>query len=179
MIICVTGLTGSGKGSVGKILGEMGFRVYDLGDEIREMMKESGMEISPENDKKFTIGIRKRYGKLVVVKHLLKKIKLGSAHKTAILGIRSNEELDCIRKRAKAVSVAVVAPVRTRFERAMKRGRPDSYNTLAAFVKNKDEKDAGMGMLDVIKGADYVIANTSTHTELKKSVGLMLSQIKG
>ena len=174
MIICITGLPGAGKSTAGKILGRMGYRIYELGDIVREMMNEQGIKLTPESDRQFTMSLRKRHGNLVTVRYLLKKVKLGSNRNIAIVGIRSKAELDYIRKRAKVVTIAVVAPVKLRFERIKRRRRPDAPGTIAEFVRDRDEKEAKWGELAAIKSADYIVSGAGNIVGLRHAVRTVL-----
>ncbi len=174
MIICITGLPGAGKSTAGMILKGMGYRVYELGDIVRQMMGERGIKITAESDREFTVRLRKEHGALVTVKRLLKKVRLGSKSNIAIVGIRSKAELDYIRKRADTVTIAVVAPVRIRFERTKRRGRADAPKTLAEFVRDRDAKEARWGQLAAIKSADYIISGAGNIASLKKAIHSVL-----
>lgn len=169
MIVCVTGMPAAGKSSVGAVLKGMGFNVYELGDIVRMMMRERGIQINPESDKKFTVWLRKRYGGLVTVKRLAKEVDLGGSGKTAVVGIRSKPELDYIRAHGRSLTVAVLAPSRLRFRRMRRRGRRDAQKTYADFLK-RDRKEERWGLWSAIKSADYVIAGTGTLAQLKDEV---------
>lgn len=178
MIICITGLPGAGKSSVGKLLSTMGFRTYELGDVVRGLMKKEGIRLTPESDKEFTVYLKKKYGKAVVVRRLLEKVKLNKVGKVAIVGVKNKPELDYIKSKSRSpvVTIAVVAPVRLRFQRTRMRGRADAPRTLAEFIKNRDRKEARWGETDTIKNADYIISDTGTMADLKKNVRLVISQ---
>ncbi len=160
----------AGKGEVAEILKKKGFIVYGMGSMIRGLMAEQGVPVTPKSDKEFTIAIRKKYGKAVAAKLLMGKIGKTNTDKLVIEGIRSPFELDYIKKRMRVVIIAIVAPLRMRFARSKKRGRPDAPQTLQQFVKNKDKKEEKFGLLRVIARADYVIANTGTKADLRKNV---------
>ncbi len=170
MIICITGLPGAGKSTTGKILESMGYKVYELGDIVRKMMKKEGIALTPESDKKFTTSLRRMRGNLVTVKYLLKEVRLGSKSKIAIVGVRSKAELDYLRKQSKIITIAIVAPTKLRFERIKKRKRPDAPRTLKEFVNDRDKKEASWGEIGAIKSADYIIAGTGTVPQLRKEV---------
>jgi dephospho-CoA kinase len=177
MIICITGLPGAGKSTAGRILERKGFKVYELGDIVREMMRRQRIRLTPESDREFTISLRRKYGKLVTVKHLFKRVKLDSRSKIAIIGVRSKSELDYIRRRsrrARVVTVAVVAPVKLRFARIKKRGRPDTPRTLAEFIRNRDDKEVAWGEIGAIKSADYIVSGSGTNADLKAAISNIL-----
>ncbi len=175
MIICITGLPGAGKSTAGRILGRMGYRVYELGDIVREMMRKQGIKLTPESDKRFTTELRRKHGKLVTVRYLLKRVRLSGNGNIVIVGVRSKAELDYIRKHARIATVAIVAPVKLRFARIKRRRRPDAPRTLAEFIKNRDRKEESWGELGAIKSSDYIISGAGTNAELKRAMTEMLS----
>ena len=178
MIICVTGLPGAGKSVTGGILAKRGYKVYELGDIVREMMKKKRIPQDAESVKRFTIYIRKRYGTLVIPRYLFRTIKVRKDSKIAIIGVRSKPELDYIRKRGRSVTIAIVAPARLRYRRTMSRGRSDAPRTFAEFVKNRDAKEKRFGLEGAIRSADYIIAGTGTVAQLEKGIDQVLLKMK-
>ncbi len=169
MIVCVTGTPAAGKSSVGKVLSHMGFKIYELGDIVRRMMRDKEIALTPESDRKFTIWLRKSHGRLVTVRKLASEVDLSRGRNIAIIGVRSKPELDYIRKKGKTVAIAIIAPSRLRFQRMRKRGRADAQKTYADFVK-RDKKEERFGLWGAIESADYVISGTSTIPQLTKEV---------
>ncbi len=163
-------MSGAGKGEVAGILKTKGYAVYELGDVIREEMRKRKIEKTPEAEKQFSIDIRKMYGDDVTSKLLLKKVKIRKGSKTVISGFRSMIDLNNVRKRFKVVTIAVVAPTKVRFARTLARNRPQDPKTLKDFIKYRDRKEAKFGLMEVIKHADYVVANTGDRRQLRKSV---------
>jgi dephospho-CoA kinase len=163
-------MSGSGKGEVSNILKSKGYKVYELGDVIREEMKKRKIEKTPEAEKQFSIDIRKMYGADVTSRFLLKKAKLKKGSKAVISGFRNMEDLNYVKKHFKIVTIAVVAPTKIRFARTLARNRPQDPKTLREFVELRDRKEAKFGLLKVIANADYVVANVGTIAELRKSV---------
>ncbi|MDE1874403.1 MAG: AAA family ATPase [Candidatus Micrarchaeota archaeon] len=176
-IVCITGMPAAGKSSVGRILAKRGFKVYELGDIVREMMSQMGIAVTPESDKKFTIWMRKRYGNLVTVKRLSKEVNLKKARRVAIVGLRSKPEIDYLRRYGSVTIIAVVAPLKQRYYRVVKRGRPDAPRSVAEFER-RDKKEEGWGLLAAIRSADFMIAGTGNFRQLEKSVGEALLQMK-
>ncbi|MGA3020771.1 MAG: AAA family ATPase [Candidatus Micrarchaeales archaeon] len=173
MIVCVIGMPGAGKSQVADVLRRMDFRTYELGDVVRGMMKEQDIEITPESLRKFSIVARRKYGYDYEARRLIKKINLKEGN-IAIVGFRTKANLDFIKKHAKVTSIAVIAPAKIRYLRLSSRRRPDDPKTMTEFMRQRDRKEIRFGILKVIKGADYVIANTGTVADLKKSVQMVM-----
>lgn len=173
---------GAGKSTLGMVLAKRGYMVYELGDIVRQLMRESGTIITPDSDRKFSERLRKKYGSTVTPRLLLDKIKIGKNGKIAIVGVRSKKELDYIKKRLRGrgriVTIAVVAPVRIRYERVRKRNRPDTPKSLAAFIKDKDAKEEKWGIKDAINSADYVVSGAGSVAELRKDANRLFSALE-
>lgn len=179
MILCVTGFPGAGKSTVAKLLERSGFKVYELGDMVRELIKKEGIDKNPESIRRFLKHIRVKYGKEVTARMLLKKIKTKKGDRIAIIGLRSLAELNYIKKHADVAVVAVIAPPEKRFMRVIKRKKAEDPKTMASFLCNRDRNEARLGMIGVIKKADYVIANTGTFSDLKRSVREVVKAVSG
>jgi dephospho-CoA kinase len=174
MIICVTGMPGSGKSEVAEILRSMGYKTYELGDIVREEMRKRGMESNPENERTFSIYLRRKYGKSITTRRTIAKIRKEKKDKIAIIGFRSKMELNYVKKRFDAITIAIVAPERARFERTKKRKRIADPQTMSEFLSIRDKKEERFGIIGAIKNADYVISNTGTIADLEKSVQMVL-----
>lgn len=177
MIICITGFPGSGKSDAAKILAANGYKRYELSSVVWDLMSKAAMERTPENVKNFATMIRNKYGREVVAKLLFKKIKSLHNSRIVVVGLRSKSELNYIRKRAKTITIALVAPPKIRFARILKRHRPGDPKTLSQFIKNRDNVELKWGINSVINSADYIIANTRTESDLRKEVNEVLELI--
>jgi len=147
-----------------------------MGDIVREEMKKRRIAITPESAKQFSTWLRNKFGKEIIMKMMLKRLRLSKKSKVAIAGVRDVWEVRHFRKLENTVTIAVVAPAKTRFERQEKRGRADAPKNFKQFVE-RDKKEIGWGELGALKEADYVIANTGTHADLKKAVLAMLADV--
>jgi dephospho-CoA kinase len=174
MIICVTGMPGSGKSAVAEILRGIGYRTYELGDMVREEMRKRGIKSNPKTEKAFSIYMRRKYGKDVTSRLLVRKLRKEKKDRIAIIGFRSNADLNYVKKYFDAITIAVVAPAKDRFERTKKRKRSADPKTMHEFLSVRDKKEERFGIASVIKNADYVISNTSTIADLKKSVQMVI-----
>ncbi len=180
--MCITGTAGAGKSTVGRVLKRRGYSVYELGDIVRQLMHEAGVRITPESNRAFSERLRRRYGDVVTPRLLLGRISVRRNENMAIVGIRSRKELDYIKKRLgsreRIVTVAVVAPAKTRYERTRKRNRPDAPKSLAAFVRDTDRKEERWGVRGAIASADYIISGAGSLGELKRDAGMLFSAIE-
>ncbi|MGC8699913.1 MAG: AAA family ATPase [Candidatus Micrarchaeia archaeon] len=177
MIICITGMPGSGKSVAANYLARKGFKIVEMGDTIRERMKKEGIRITNESIREYSLSLRKRFGNDIVAKLTVQKIK-GNRKNIAIIGVRSKKEMDYFRKKLGDFYVlALTAPKMVRYKRLKKRGRQDDMITMKAF-RYREEKEKKYGIESAIKNADFIISNTSSLNELKKNIDAVLTYIK-
>ncbi|MDE1845840.1 MAG: AAA family ATPase [Candidatus Micrarchaeota archaeon] len=188
MIVCVAGLPGSGKTTVAKLLKKRGFELVEMGDLVREKMKEKKIAITPESIKKYAISIRTKYGKGIVAKYAMLKIKEISQKKNvAIIGIRSMQEFAAFKKKFKGIRIiAVVAPTKQRYERLVKRSWANDPKNFAKFEERERQERAGYakhgkkteGVLSLVDNADYLICNTENFVRLSKDMNILTAKLR-
>jgi dephospho-CoA kinase len=177
MIIGITGLPGSGKTEVGRILGRRGFRAMELGDIVYEIMRERGVAITQKNVGMYATRLRRELGKAFTVREIVKRINSKEIRKAAIVGIRSQYEMQYLKSKLKGfTSIGVVAPKRLRYERIKKRDRRDDSTTRPDFEK-RERRELGYGIDKAIEGADYIVINTGTKLQLKKDIYRIIGMI--
>ncbi len=188
MILVVVGLQGSGKEVTANILKESGFHIIELGDIWRELIDRAGI---PRTDVKatreFTMQLRVEKGKDIYARYALERIRPGMKD-VAIMGVRSTYELDHLRGNVTGMKLlAIRAPVKLRFERMMKRAKPEDPKTIEEFrwletrIKRgymSDKKEEQYGLGAVMKLADYTVLNTGTIDELRVKINRILSKIR-
>ncbi|MGB9732344.1 MAG: AAA family ATPase [Candidatus Micrarchaeales archaeon] len=177
MIICITGMPGSGKSVAANYLARKGFEVIEMGDIIRDKMKKEGIKITNESIREYALSLRKRFGNDIVAKLTVQKIN-GKRKNMVIVGVRSKKEIDYFRKRlGNFYVIALTAPKMVRYKRLKERGRQDDVVTMKEF-KYREEKERKYGVESAIKNADFVIANTSSINDLKKDIDSALALLK-
>jgi dephospho-CoA kinase len=76
IIVGLVGLTGAGKSTGGDIIiNEFGFRLIRLGNFLKQELKNSGLDETPENERKAQVAIRDRHGMNVFAKFALPQIE--------------------------------------------------------------------------------------------------------
>jgi len=187
-VLAIVGLPGSGKSLASVMLRKMGFDIIELGDIWRELLAKNGIPRSdPKATREFTRRIREKYGKEVYAKHAFRKIK-SLRGDVAVLGIRSTYEMDYFRRRMKDIGViALLAPIDVRFGRLRTRAKPEDPKVMKdlkwldtrekrGFMKDKSEEKHGV--MRVMEGADFVIANTSTVKKLEQNLKKAIKEIE-
>ena len=123
-IIAIVGMCGSGKSVASEILEELGYKKVYFGGVTLEKMKEEGIEITPDNEKKMREGLRSKYGMGAYAIILLPKIKELSKDNNVVLdGLYSWDELKILKDEFgdNLTLIAVIADKNIRYERLSKR----------------------------------------------------------
>jgi len=171
MLILITGLPGSGKTVVARILKQKGFEMIEMGNIARVLAKNQKMSVD-----EFAKFARKKYGKNFFAKKVVEIIKKKKKKKKkfVISGLRNLEELEEFRKFDKnAKLIAVTAPKELRMKRLLKRKRKTQKE-----IEARDKKEIALGVTKLMENADFVLANTSTKGELRKNVEEILKALR-
>ncbi|WP_286189059.1 AAA family ATPase [Sulfolobus sp. S-194] len=171
-IIAITGMPGSGKGELAKILREKGIKVITMSDVLREKYYKEAKEGERLMD--FAKRIRELYGKGAIAKLCIEKIEREKI--VAFDGVRNWEEIEEFKKIGDVTIIAVHSPPKLRYERLLKRGRKDDTLTVEGLVK-RDWEELEMGIGNVIALADYILINDSTIEEFKSKAEELLKRI--
>uniref|UniRef100_A0A7J3ZIU2 Dephospho-CoA kinase n=1 Tax=Fervidicoccus fontis TaxID=683846 RepID=A0A7J3ZIU2_9CREN len=177
LLVAIAGLPGSGKSMVARVLGDIGLKVYVMGDVVRRELERLGLEETVENLVRVALEIRRKHGMGGVAELMLRALESEKSWPIVIDGIRSVEELkvfsritDCIRV------VAVHASPHTRYKRLRARGRPGDPGSWKEFVQ-RDVLEIKLGIGNVIALADIVFINESGIENLVESVKSRLGEI--
>ena len=74
-LIAVIGMSGTGKSVATTYLEDQGYKKIYFGGVICNTLKEKGIEVTPDNEKKLREGLRKEHGMGVVAKILSPEIE--------------------------------------------------------------------------------------------------------
>ena len=159
-VIGFTGLPGSGKSTAIDAIRNLG-KIITMGDVIRNEAKKRGIEPTGENLGKIAKELREKGGDGIVAEKCVELIKQLKDEIIFIDGIRSQFEIDVFRNYWKFPIIATVIDEETRYERLFERGRSDDPKELEEF-KERDKREIGFGLKEVVDKADYKIENSST-----------------
>lgn len=173
-LILITGMTGSGKTTLARYAEEHGYRVVTMGDVIRDLAKERGLEPTPRNLGLVAEDIRREEGDASVARRCIEKLRREEEARVVVDGIRSLKEVDAFREAHSNISlVAVHTSPKTRFLRLKRRGRSDDPKDWKAFSE-RDRRELSFGVGSAIAMAEHMIVNEGSLPELKKAFeGLM------
>ena len=163
-VIGTVGLPGSGKGEAAAVAREAGIPVVTMGDVIREACRERGVDPA-ENHGEVAKQLREEGGPDAIAVASLPLIEDARERSDAVLvdGLRSPAEIE------RFVSafgddfllVAIGAPFALRADRLLDRARDDTDLDREA-LREREERELGFGMDEVMARADVRIENTDS-----------------
>jgi dephospho-CoA kinase len=165
LIVGLAGMPGSGKSLVVETAAEMGYGVVIMGDVVREETQKRGLEKNPQNIGRVMLDLRKKGGASVVADKCIPKIEQLESGKVIVDGVRSLSEVVAFKKHFPNFSLmAVYASPETRFNRIYRRQRSDDPDGWELFHE-RDVRELGVGLGDVIAMAEYLIINENSKSK--------------
>ncbi|MDS0295922.1 AAA family ATPase [Halogeometricum luteum] len=180
-VIGTVGLPGSGKGEAASVAREAGVPVVTMGDVIRSECRERGLEPA-EHHGEIATALREEEGPAAIAERSLPlvEVELESSDVVLVDGLRSEHELDRFREAfgEAFVLVSVEAPFEVRAERLSDRGRDDSDVDREA-LRDREERELGFGMGEVMDRADVVVDNTESLERFRERIRAVLGEDDG
>jgi dephospho-CoA kinase len=176
LIVCVTGMPGSGKTTVANALASNGFQIINMGDVVRDEAKRQGLPLNDVSLGNLMLKLRKELG-LGAIAHLIARKLQHDSGLVAIDGLRSMHEVDVLKKHGAVKVLAIHAPKEARFRFLKERKRTDAPSSQDAFdTRDKREIDVGIG--EAISFSDSIITNDGTIKDLQKRALEIVSRWK-
>ena len=160
LIVCLTGMPGSGKSTVVSALKAKGIETLNLGDGVRAEAKRRNLEPTGDNLGKLMLELREKNGPGAIANLLTESIKNSQSKVIIIDGVRSTAEIEVLRNvgTVKLLSIEASADIRYKFLSA--RGRSDDPQTREKF-EERDKRELGVGISESIAIADETISNNN------------------
>lgn len=165
-VIGFVGMPGSGKSTALEVARQWG-PVVIMGDVVRDAVRATGQDITPENLRAMAQQFRNLNGPQAVALECVKKITTLQNDVVFIDGLRSPPEVSNFRQTWKFPIIAITARDADRHRWLAARGRPDDTQ-VAEKIRLRDERELKFGIDEVIAHADYVIRNKGTIEDLQK-----------
>jgi len=159
LIVCLTGMPGSGKSTVVSALKAKGIETLNLGDGVRSEAKRRNLEPTGDNLGKLMLELREKNGPGAIANLLTESIKNSQSKVIIIDGVRSTAEIEVLRNvgTVKLLSIDASADIRYKFLSA--RGRSDDPQTREKF-EERDKREIGVGIGKSMEIADETISNS-------------------
>ena len=178
LVVCITGMPGSGKSTTSEISTGMGFEVFRMGDDVRMEAEKKKLDPTDENLGAIMLELRQRGGPIAIAHLCKQRIEKDSKSPYVLIdGIRNMNEFLEFKKLGKAVLVSIHASPERRFKFLQARARGDSPNSLQSF-EGRDRRELSVGIGEAIALADEVIINSGSVDELRKSVSELFERLK-
>lgn len=177
-IIAIVGMCGSGKSVASEYLENKGYEKVYFGGVTMDKLKESGLEITPSNEKMMREKLRSELGMGAYAKILLPKIKELSKKCNVVLdGLYSWDEYKILKEELEGniIVISIVCDKNIRYSRLKKREiRPltkkEAINRDIAEIEN-------VAKAPPIAYADYYILNNGTMEEYETRLSEILKKI--
>ena len=159
LIVCLTGMPGSGKSTIVFALKARGIEALNLGDGVRAEAKRRNLEPTGDNLGKLMLELRKQNGPGAVAELLTESIKNSQSKVIIVDGVRSITEIEVLRNVGSVKLLSVEATADTRYKFLSSRGRSDDPTTREKF-EERDNRELGVGIGESIAIADEIIVNS-------------------
>lgn len=169
-LVCITGLTGSGKSVASDYFVKKGFQFLRFGQITFEELGKQKLPVNEINERKIREGFRKKYGMAAyAILNLPKFKKLLKKGNTIGDGLYSFEEYKVLKKEFgnKFITIAIYSPPELRYKRLAKRKLDLSDKKIRFRPLTKKEAESrdlseieNLNKGGTIAMADYTIVNT-------------------
>lgn len=164
LIVCLTGMPGAGKSTIANGLKEKGFDIINMGDSVRAEAKKRNLDPTGENLGKLMLELREKKGPGAVAHLIEPQIKDAKSDVVVIDGIRSNSEIEVLKKIGTLKILSVHASTDTRFGYLTSRGRSDDPKNRNNFDE-RDNRELKVGISTSIALSDETISNNNLSKE--------------
>lgn len=186
-IICVVGMAGAGKSIISDELASRGFAFLRFGQIVLDKVKEDGLEVNEENERKIREEIRKKHGMAAMaILNIPKFDELLKKSNVVGDGLCSWSEYKILKERYgdSMYVIAVYASPDLRYKRLKERKvENDPQQRFRSFTEEEARARDYAEIENIEKGgpiamADFTIVNTGTIEELKQKTKDTLKEIK-
>ena len=177
-VVAFTGMPGAGKSEAVRVARGMGAQVLRMGDAVWEEVKGRGLPLEASVVGRIATEMRGSHGADVWARRTIEAVDR-TAPIVVIDGLRTRAELEAFREALGGgfLLVLIDCPDEVRLQRVTARARDDDTASREAF-KERDERELGWGLGEVLEAADVVIDNTGSVEELHGNVRALLEGLQ-
>ncbi len=162
-------MPGAGKSTIAEGLESKGYDTINMGNAVRVEATKKNLEPTRANLGKLMLELREKNGPGAIAELIKPQIESSTAGVILIDGVRSNDEIQVLRKLGNVKLLAIHASADARFNFLQKRGRSDDPQTKDHF-QERDNRELGIGISNSIALSDDTISNTGlTKDELTEA----------
>ncbi|MDA4111623.1 MAG: AAA family ATPase [Thaumarchaeota archaeon] len=178
LVLCITGMPGSGKSTASEISKSMGFEVFRMGDDVRMEAERRKLAPTDENLGAIMLQLRQSGGPIAIAHLCKQRIEKDSKSPYVLIdGIRNMNEFLEFQKLGEAVLISIHASPERRYKFLQSRARSDSPNSFQSF-EARDRRELSVGIGEAIALSDEIIINSGSIEELKRNVSELFSRLK-
>jgi len=176
-VIGVVGLPASGKGEFSKIAAAIGIPVVVMGDIVRSVVKNRGIDPTDANLGAMASKLRAERGMDAIANLCVPEIQRQIAPLVLVDGIRGDAEVATFRKIFPGfILISIDSSFETRLARIKERGRSDDFES-ADELHSRDLRELGWGLGNALKEADTHLSNEGTLAAFSVAVRYLLDTI--
>lgn len=157
-------MPGAGKSTIAEGLKSRGYDAINMGNTVRSEAKKRNLEPTGPNLGKLMLELREKNGPGAIAYLVIPEIENSKSNVIIIDGVRSNDEIDVLKKYGKVKLLAIHASMDKRFEFLQQRGRSDDPKTKETF-EERDSRELGVGISNSIALSDDAITNNNKTKE--------------
>jgi dephospho-CoA kinase len=148
-----------------------------MGDAVRDEAGRQGLEPTDANLGRLMLKLRQEKGPGAVAHLVIEKLTRDSVDGNIVIdGIRSNPEVEVLRKFGEVRVLAIHASQDVRFRHVKQRARSDAPSTADEFA-GRDKRELSVGISDAIALADETISNNGlTLDQLREQADAIIDQ---
>ena len=153
-------MPGAGKSTIAEGLKSKGYQIINMGNAVRTEAKKRNLEPTGPNLGKLMLELREKNGPSAIAQLIKPQIDESNSEIIVIDGIRSNDEIQFLKKIGNVKILSIHASTDTRFDFLSKRGRSDDPQNKENFDE-RDFRELGVGISTSIALADESISNNN------------------
>ena len=157
-------MPGSGKSTIAQGLKSGGYETINMGDAVRAEAKSRELEPTSANLGQLMLELRRKNGPGAIAELVKDRIEGSKSDIVIIDGIRSNAEIDVLKRYGDVKLLAIHASTDTRFTFLRHRGRPDDPQTNEDFER-RDSRELDVGISGSIVLSEEMISNNNKTKE--------------
>jgi len=157
-------MPGAGKSTIAAGLQKKGFVSINMGDAVRVEAKKRKLEPTGQNLGKLMLELREKNGQGAVAELIKDQIINSKSDVVVIDGVRSNAEIEVLKKIATVKLLSIHASTGTRYNFLSTRKRTDDPQDRGTFDE-RDNREIGVGISASIALADESISNNNLTIE--------------